>query len=106
MESIETFVNKGHITVNTDYFPEFEGKSNEEIQEMINSGEYYVDVDLGELMPKSPSYELMEQLGYLDENGVVDYDVSRLENLWTYHNECDVNFDKIKNEKSYIIIED
>lgn len=106
MESFVTYVNKGYITIDTDMFPEFEGKTNEQIQEMINSKDYRVDADLNMLVPAKPTDALIEKAGYQDENGVGYYNIEDTMDLWDYHNESDVDFDKIKNEESYLIVGD
>lgn len=99
-----TYVNKGSIRVETDIFPEFNGKTNKEISELINNGKYYVDADSNQLLPIPLTAEHLETLGYLDEDGESAYDVGDVMDLWKYHANCDIKFDKIKDNKIYVTV--
>jgi hypothetical protein len=106
MESYTTYVNKGSIRVETDIFPEFVGKTNSEISELINNGKYYVDEDSKQLLPIPLTKDNLETLGYLDEDGESAYDGGDLIYLWEYHGYCGAKFDKIKENKIYVTVTD
>tara|TARA_R110000868_G_scaffold87240_4_gene244141 strand:+ start:172 stop:474 length:303 start_codon:yes stop_codon:yes gene_type:complete len=82
-----TLLNKGEISLDTDDFPEFEGLTNEEIAQKINKGEYSVDNYISQLVP---SEELNEDVL----------------NLWEYHSNQDVDFDKTYQEEAFVVVED
>lgn len=104
MESYMTYVNKGSVEIDLDYFPEFEDLTDEEIAEELASGEYFVN-DNNSIMPKSIDHlseEIKEE--WKDEDGSNLYDSSDYMSLWDCHNEADVDFDKIKNEEHYFLV--
>ena len=104
MESYITYVNKGSVEIDLDYFPELQGLTNEEIAKKLASGDYFLDGWLNEIKPKELPENLKED--YMNEDGEVEYDTSDLMPLWDAHNEADVEFDKIKNEEHYFIVDD
>ena len=104
MESYVTYVNKGSVELDLDYFPEFKDMSNEQIAKELAKGDYLVDGWLNEIRPKELPESLKEQ--YLNEDGESEYDTSELMPLWEVHNEAMVDFDKIKNEEHYFLVAD
>jgi len=104
MESYITYVNKGSVEIDLDYFPEFQSLTNEQIAEKLASGDYFVDGWLNEIRPKELPENLKED--YMNEDGEVEYDTSDLMPLWDVHNEAMVDFDKIKNEEHYFLVSD
>ena len=104
MESFMTYVNKGSVELDLDYFPEFEDMTDEEIAEKLRTGEYFV-TDSNEIMPKSLDHlskEIQEE--WHDEDGNISYDSGEYSTLWDVHNQADVDFDKIKNEEHYFLV--
>lgn len=106
MESFITYVNKGSVELDMDYFPELAGLSNGEIAQKLASGKYYVDWE-GEVMPEKLPESLTPEIKaqWEDEDGSIAYDTEEMNTLWEYHNESEVDFDKIKNEEAYFIVE-
>lgn len=104
MESFVTYVNKGCVKLDMDYFPEFEGLSNEEIAQKLADGKYYVN-DNNEIMPATIEH-LSEEIkeDWKDVDGNLEYDSEGYMTLWEVHNESDVDFDKIKNEEHYFLV--
>lgn len=105
MESYMTYVNKGSVELDMTYFPEFEDLTNEEIAEELASGKYYVN-DSNEIMPASLDHlseEIKEE--WKDVDGNIDYDAEEYPTLWEIHNDSDVDFDKIKNEEHYFLVQ-
>jgi len=101
-----TYVNKGSVEMDMQYFPEFEGLSNEQIAEKLKEGQYYVDWEGNVLplqLPQNISEEIKDQ--WRDEDGSIIYGVEEMSTLWDYHNESETEFDKIKDEKAYFIVE-
>ena len=104
MESFVTYVNKGSIEIDLDYFPELKELSNDELAKELASGDYFVDGWLNEIRPKELPESMKEE--YLNEDGEVEYDTTDLMPLWEVHNEAMVDFDKIKNEEHYFLVND
>jgi len=82
LESFETYEGHGEIKIDMDLFPELVGKTDKEIDEWLNV--HYCD-----LFVDSNSSELRKEK---DPN---DDDVIELSEYW---NNCEVVWDKIKNE--------
>ena len=104
MESFVTYVNKGSVEIDLDYFPELKDMTNEELAKELASGDYFVDGWLNEIRPKELPESMKEE--YLNEDGEVEYDTTDLMPLWEVHNEAMVDFDKIKNEEHYFLVND
>jgi hypothetical protein len=104
MESFITYVNKGNVELDLDYFPELKDLSNEELATKLASDDYYVNSWLGEIRPKELPEHLKEE--YINEDGEFEYDTEDLVPLWEFHSEAPADFDKIKNEEHYFIVED
>jgi TPR repeat protein len=104
MESFVTYVNKGSVDIDLDYFPQLQGLTGDQLAEELASGEYLVDTGLGEIRPKEPPEELKEM--YTNEDGEIEYGTDDFVALWDYHREAEVDFDKIKDEKSYFYVRD
>jgi hypothetical protein len=103
MESFVTYVNKGSVEIDLDYFPELKDLNNEELAAELASGDYFVDGWLSEIRPKELPDNMKEE--YVNEDGEVEYDTTDLMPLWEVHNEAMTEFDKIKNEEHYFIVE-
>lgn len=108
MESFITYVNKGSVEIDLDYFPELQGLTNEELQEELKSGKYYVSPMNNEIMPKELPENISEEIKeeWSDGEGGTCYDSEDFVSLWDWHNESEVDFDKIKNEEHYFLVQD
>lgn len=104
MESFITYVNKGSVEIDLDYFPELQNLTNEQLAEELASGKYYVDSWSGEIKPKELPEKFKEE--YINEDGEVEYNTEEFVELWDWHREADVDFDKIKNEEHYFLVSD
>jgi hypothetical protein len=106
MESYVTYVNKGALELDLEYFPELQGLSDEQIAKELEDGKYYVADWSNEIMPKQLPETISEKIkqDWTSEDGELEYDSENLCPLWEWHRESEVVFDKIKNEESYFIV--
>lgn len=106
LESYMTYVNKGSLEIDLDYFPEFKDLTNEEIAQELANGEYFVSDFSNEIRPKSIDH-LPESIKeeWINEDGEIDYSSQEMMTLWDCHREADVDFDKIKNEEHYFLVD-
>lgn len=103
MESYMTYVNKGSVIIDLDKCTKLKDLTNEEIAEELGQGNYVTD---GTGVYPTDFAELSDEIKE-DFEGEEDYKeyISDMMSMWDYHNESELDFDKIKNEEHYFLVQ-
>ena len=107
MESFTTYECHGDINLNLKHFPELQNKSNEEIQEWLNSNydELYIDSLSGELRKDCYYDYTPEELDEMLVNGEEREENPDVIDLLDYWSSTEVIWDKIKDEEKTLHVQ-